>query len=378
MTDPTADFEVLFSEHENARRPRRGDLVRGRLIQIGPRGMVVDLGMKRDGFIPASDLDSIPAGESVFDLGDEIDVMIVEPEDPEGNLVVSISQAREGGDWRRARRMLEDATIFEAAPVESNRGGVIVPFGSLRGFVPASHLSDLPRGLAEAERTLALSNLVGKAMPFQVIEVEPKARRLILSQRRAMRAWREQMKAEIINTLEVGEVRGGVVSGVREFGVFVDIGGADGLIHISELSWNRIEHPSDLLEEGAEIQVQVISVDKRSNRIGLSLKRLQPNPWQAAAEEISVGGEFVGRIVRHTSLGPFVRLEHDVEGLLHLGESAPLPAIGDEVKVRVISFDPDRERLDLQELGDVAQADHDEEPVISDTHMPIGKAGDHS
>lgn len=341
--------------------------MRGELIQIGPRGMVVDLGLKRDGIVPKSDLALIPAGEAAFELGDEVDVMIVDPEDPDGNLVVSVSQAREGGDWRKARRMMEEATIFEAVPVESNRGGLIIPFGSLRGFVPASHLSDLPRGLAEDERSRALGELVGKELPFQIIEAEPKARRLILSQRRAMRAWREQMKAEIIHTLEVGEVRSGVVSGVREFGAFVDIGGADGLIHISELSWNRIEHPSDMLEEGAEIQVQVISVDKRSNRIGLSLKRLQPNPWQAAVEEISAGDVFDGQVVRHSTLGPFVRLEHEVEGLLHLGESQSLPAIGDAVKVKVISFDPDRERLDLEALEAVVDEDDNEESGIADS-----------
>jgi small subunit ribosomal protein S1 len=366
MTDPTTDFELLFSEHESAHNPRRGDLMRGELIQIGPRGMVVDLGLKRDGIVLKSDLDAIPAGESVFNLGDEVDVMVVEPEDADGNLIVSVSQAREGGDWRRARRLFEEATIFEAEPVDSNRGGLIVPFGSLRGFVPASHLSDLPRGLSEGERTQALGELVGKPLPFQIIEVEPKARRLILSQRRAMRAWREKMKAEIIDELEVGEVRGGVVSGVREFGAFVDIGGADGLIHISELSWNRVEHPSDLLEEGAEIQVQVISVDKRSNRIGLSLKRLQPNPWQAAADAISIGDVLAGRVVRHTTLGPFVGLEYNVEGLLHLEEAAELPAVGDEVRVRVISFEPDRERLDLEPLDQPTDADEDRESSNED------------
>ena len=180
--------------------------------------------------------------------------------------------------------------------------------------MPASHLTDLPRGLDEDQRPEYLRQLIGRKMPFKVIEVDPQRQRLVLSERKAIRQWRQDQKARVIYALQEGEVRRGVVTSLREFGAFVDIGGADGLIHISELSWRRVEDPGQVLKMGQEVEAMVIRLDRQANRIGLSLKRLQPMPWQAAAERLRrAGGR--GRRSPGSNGRAYVQLEGGVEGL---------------------------------------------------------------
>jgi small subunit ribosomal protein S1 len=233
-------------------------------------------------------------------------VMVVNPEDRDGNLVVSISQARASGDWLRAQRMMEGESILEASPCDHNRGGLIVPFGRLRAFVPASHLTDLPRGLDEEGRLGYLRSLVGRKMPFKVIEVDPQRRRLVLSERKAIRQWRQGQKSRVIDTLREGEVRSGVVTSLREFGAFVDIGGADGLIHISELSWERVEDPGQILQVGQEVDAVVIRLDRQACRIGLSIKRLKPRHgrcWPGLSSRPGGGRHRAGNRAQGVSVG---------------------------------------------------------------------------
>src|SRR5690606_33364529 len=188
----------------------------------------------------------------------------------------------------------------------ANRGGLIILFGNVRGFVPASHVSDLPRGLSEDERRSYLSRLVGQPINLKVIEVNRKRRRLVFSQREAQRNSRDARKESLLGELEEGEVRKGVVSGLRDFGAFVDLGGADGLIHISELAWHRVKHPRELLTVGQEVEVYVLRLDHEGRRIGLSLKRLQPNPWTQVDDMYHVGQVIEGTISRVTQFGAFV------------------------------------------------------------------------
>jgi small subunit ribosomal protein S1 len=327
---------------------QRGTLLTGEIIAIDHMGVIVDLGLKRDGVIPASDLDRLPPDEAHFEVGDEVDVMVVDPVDNDGNLVVSISQALESEDWLEAKRLLESDSIFEASPSSFNRGGLIVPFGRLRGFVPASHLSGLSRGLDEAERAKHLTQFVGQTLPFKVLEVDPQRHRLVLSERKAIRQWRQEQKAEIIKTLREGEVRKGVVTSLREFGAFVDIGGADGLIHISELAWRHIDNPGQVLQVGQEIETLVLRLDQTANRIGLSLKRLQPNPWLLNVDRIQLGMMLEGTVTRHVSAGLYVNVAEGIDGLVKSQHIHALPQVGEEVQVRVIGFEPERERMSLE------------------------------
>jgi small subunit ribosomal protein S1 len=323
-------------------------LLTGQIIAIDALGVIVDLGLKRDGVIPSSDLERLPPEEVTFQVGEDVAVMIVDPLDKDGNLLVSISQARESDDWLEAKRLLENDVIFEAAPTSYNRGGMIVPFGRLRGFVPASHLSDLPRGLDESERAEHLDKLVGESLPFKVLEVDPQRHRLVLSERKAIRQWRQVQKAEVIKTLKEGEIRSGVVTSLREFGAFVDIGGADGLIHISELSWHHVDNPGNILKVGDEIDSLVIRLDTEANRIGLSLKRLQPNPWLDLIEQIQPGMVLDGVVSRHVTSGLYVTVNEGIDGLVRSQHTLDLPSVGDSIQVRVLTFEPERERMSLE------------------------------
>jgi small subunit ribosomal protein S1 len=351
MDDPN-DLELFLSQVDEICEFQRGELVSGEIIAENPQGFVVDLGVKRDGLIPYSDVDRLPAEEAHIEVGEMIDVMIVEPVDSDGNLVVSVSQARESSDWLRAKRLLESDEIVETEASGFNRGGLLVPFGRLRGFVPASHLSEIPRGLDEADRAVHLETLVGRKLPFKVIEVDPQRHRLVLSERKAIRQWRAQRKAQVIKELAEGEIRSGIVTSLREFGAFVDIGGADGLIHISELAWEHVDNPGQVLKVGQKVEVKVIRVDAEANRIGLSLKRLQPNPWEGLADVIRPGQELVGTVSRLASSGTYVLTEGGIEGLVPVLDRGHIPA-GTEVRVRVVSFDPGKERMNLEFIEEV-------------------------
>ena len=347
MTGVIEDFSAMLEEAMEAGEPQRGDLLEGVILSIDGHGMIVDLGLKRDGVVPASDLEKLPSTETSFKAGDPIAVMVIDPVDQDGNLAVSISQARESGDWLTAHHIMERDEIIELEPCGANRGGLIVPFGRLRGFVPASHLSELPRGLDEENRKDYLKKLVGRQMPFKVIEVDPQRRRLVMSERKAIRQWRQTQKSRIMSELEEGQIRTGVVTSLRPFGAFVDIGGADGLIHISEISWNRVESPADVLEIGQEVETKIVKLDRDANRIGLSLKQLQPNPWQNEAFFPELGSVVRGSVSCIGKNGMYVRLDAGLEGLLRAKEGVLLPAKGMTVKVRVVSFEPEREHLDL-------------------------------
>jgi small subunit ribosomal protein S1 len=255
----------------------------------------------------------------------------------------------------RAEDLMNTGDVWEGEVADANRGGLIVPFGNLRGFVPASHVLDLPRGMSEDERTGFLNTLIGQPLVVKIIEVNRRRRRLVLSQREAQREIRDASKDELLSSLHEGDIRRGVVSGLRDFGAFVDLGGADGLIHISELAWHRVKHPREVLNVGDEIDVYVLRLDQEGRRIGLSLKRLQPNPWSQVDELYFVGQLVDGTISRVTQFGAFVSLDPGIEALLHasqIAESAPAdPALllheGQTITARIISIEPHRQRLGL-------------------------------
>ncbi len=350
----SVDFATLLEASFDLEQPERGDILTGTVLAMDNQGLIVDVGLKRDAVVPRSDLERL-GDDFHCAVGDEIPVMVIRPEDSEGNLVVSVAQARQIEDWTKAEEALANETIFEGIITEANRGGLIVPFGNLRGFVPASHVMDLPRGLDENERKNHMADLIGRKISVKVIEVNRKRRRLVLSQREAQSGRRAQRKEALLEELKEGEVRKGIVSGLRDFGAFVDLGGADGLIHISELAWHRVRHPRELLNVGDEVEVYVLRLDAEGKRIGLSLKRLQPNPWALVDEMYHVGQLVEGEVSRVTQFGAFVSLEPGIEALLHTSQMAdPAPADptelvreGDKLLMRVISIESHRQRLGL-------------------------------
>lgn len=367
------DFLALLEQSLSIEQPTRGDIAVGTILAIDSMGMLVDLGMKRDGIVPRNDLERL--GDVTYKVGDEIPVMIVRTEDEEGNMIVSATKAKQNEDWLRAEEMMGSEEIYTGVVADANRGGLIVPFGDLRGFIPASHVVELARGLNEDERKDNLSGMVGHKISVKIIEVNRRRRRLVLSQREAQREMRDARKDNLLESLAEGEVRKGVVSGLRDFGAFVDLGGADGLIHISELAWHRVKHPRELLVVGQEVEVYVLRLDHEGRRIGLSLKRLQPNPWTQVDDLYHVGQVVEGTISRVTQFGAFVSMNPGIEALLHASQiSDPPPADpthllheGQIIQARVISIESHRQRLGLT-IRDVDNGDlldsSDFEPAV--------------
>ena len=359
------DFVAMLEETFREKPLERGDLVTGTILMKDQHGLLVDIGMKNDGLVTKNDLERLQ-NDSDFELGQEVTVMITRLEDSNGNLVVSVSQALQVEDWLNAEKLMEDSEAWEGIVAEANRGGLIVPFGNLRGFVPASHVIDLPRGLSEEERQLKLKSLVGNPIMIKIIEVNRKRRRLVLSQREAMREQRAELKEKFLAELSEGEVRKGVVSGLRDFGAFVDLGGADGLIHISELAWHRVHHPREVVNVGDNVEVYILSLDEEGKRIGLSLKRLQQNPWAQVDELYHIGQLVLGEVTRVAQFGIFIRLEPGIEALLHSSQIGNVGNInleqyvapGQNLLLRIISIEADRQRLGLS-LKEVADAERE-------------------
>ena len=340
--------------------PERGDLREGIIVSIEPNEIVVDIGVKRDGIVPSRDLEMLGKEEvDKLHVGDQVGIYVLRPEDAQGNMIVSINIARKQQDWVRTEEMQQSGEMFEGEVIDFNKGGLLVPFGNLRGFIPASQLSELPRGLSPTTKMDRLKEYVGQTLPLKVIEVDRRRRRLILSERAARRKWREQQKNQLLSELAEGAIRHGIVSSLADFGAFVDLGGADGLIHVSELSWDRVSHPREVLEPGQEVDVYVLRLDHERQRIGLSLKRLQPDPWSLVEEKYEIDQVVKGVITNVVDFGAFLRLESGVEGLIHVSEIADagithpsnVLEVDEEVWVRIISIDSQGKRMGLSMRG---------------------------
>ncbi len=358
------DFAALLEESLAQSRVERGDIVSGTVLSIDSQGLIVDIGWKQDGIVARGDIERMGMHTADFEVNAEINVAVVNLNDSEGNLILSAAQARQNEDWKRAEALMNDETVWTGEITDVNKGGVIVSFGHLRGFVPASHVLDLPRGLKEEERLAHLHSLVGKEITFKVIEVNRKRRRLVFSQLEAEQENRAARKEALLRELSEGSSRKGVVSGICDFGAFVDLGGADGLIHISELAWRRVRHPSQVVAVGDEVEVYVLNLDAQGQRIGLSLKRLQPNPWSLVDDIYHIGQLVEGVISRLESFGAFISLDPGIEALLHVSQMAanpdenPLRHLyeGQKLLMRIISIESDRQRLGLS-LTEVTAAE---------------------
>lgn len=358
------DFAALLEESLAGSRIERGDIVRGIVLSIDGHGLIVDVGWKQDGIVTRNDIERMGMNPADFQIDAEIDVAVVRLNDREGNLILSASQARQNEDWKRAEEIMNADALWSGEITDANKGGLIMPFGHLRGFIPASHVVDLPRGLKEEDRLIHLQKLIGIEMTIKVIEVNRKRRRLVFSQLDAEQENRLARKEALLRELAEGNSRQGVVSGLCDFGAFVDLGGADGLIHISELAWHRVRHPSQIVEIGEQVEVYILNLDDEGKRIGLSLKRLQPNPWSLVDEMYHIGQLVTGVISRIESFGAFVSLEPGIEALLHVSQmsrnskESPLRHLyeGQERLMRIISIESKKQRLGLS-LREVTEAE---------------------
>jgi small subunit ribosomal protein S1 len=346
----------LFEEEYDYKHPRRGDIRQAVVLSIEPDRMIVDIRAKRDGIVPEGDLKRLGERElSAIEIGDEIAVCVLTPQDSDGNVVVSVNLALIHRDWQRAQQLFESGEIYEGRISNRNKGGLIVPLGRINGFVPASHLVNMPRRLSHEQKMARLSEFIGETLPLKIIEVNRRRRRLIFSERAAQREWRELQKEQLMNELYEGEVRRGIVSSLCHFGAFVNLGGADGLVHVSELAWHRVRHPREVLRVGDEVDVYILRLDYERKRIGLSVKRLQPDPWTLVDEKYHLEQLVRGTITNVVDFGAFARLEPGVEGLIHVseltngnvGHPSDVVRKGDELTLRIISINPMRRRIGL-------------------------------
>jgi small subunit ribosomal protein S1 len=351
----------MFERYLSSHCVEQGQVVSGTVVRVGSNEIVVDVRAKCEGIVPERDLERLSREErDAIHVGDEIFVYILNPEDANGNIILSLSRAQTARDWQEARRLLESQEIIERRVTGYNRGGVIAHVGRVRGFVPGSQLTPLhtvgrsASGMGGEERW---AGVVGEILRLKVIEVDQKRNRLILSERAAMRDWQKRQRETLLNELTEGDVRRGRVINLVDFGAFVDLGGMDGLVHLSELSWRRVSHPREVVEVGQEVEVYVLEVDRERERIALSFKRLQPDPWSSVEERYHEGQLIEATITRITKWGAFASIVGDeaIEGLIHVSElddgpvahPSDIVSSGEVVVLRVIGVDGARHRLAL-------------------------------
>jgi small subunit ribosomal protein S1 len=358
------DWTQLLDDYDYA-RPQRGELRDGVVMQIEDNGVLVSIGTKREGVIPQQDLRQM--GDeylSGLKVGAPIQVYIQDPENREGDLVLSLTMVQVARDWEEAARLQVDGGIIQGQVIGYNKGGLLVQFNRIRGFVPASQVAQLHGRTASEERQQALQRMVGQTIPLKVIEVDRERNRLVLSERSATQEWRKAQKHRLLTELQPGDILSGRVNQLTNFGAFIDLGGADGLAHISELSWQRVNHPREVLSPGQEVKVMVVEIDAERERIGLSLRRLQSNPWETIDQRYSLGQIVSGPVTNVAPFGAFVQIEEAVEGLIHASELDVDPQAqprdllqpGQTVTAKIISLDKQRQRMGLS-LRRVSEGD---------------------
>jgi len=365
-------MESLLNEQElNVDLPQVGEIRPGMIASVSPSQILVSIGAKSEGVISGRELDQLSAEErEALQVGQEVHVFVINPEDSNGNVVLSLKRAQEELSWENVERLVTSDEVVDSQIMGFNKGGLIVAVEGLRGFVPSSQVSALRRGQSTGDTPeQRWQKMIGQPISVRVIEVDRERRRLILSERAASTESRQSIKERVIEELEEGKVYTGRVTSLANFGAFININGADGLVHLSELSWEHIEHPREVLEVGQEVKVKVINVDREKKRIGLSVRALQDDPWKSRVEKYSVGQLVEGVITRLTKFGAFARLESDIEGLIHISEIAehriehPKEVLkeGEVKSLRVIRIDPDQHRigLSLRKVDSAAFADKD-------------------
>ncbi len=360
VNDIGSEEAFLAAIDETIKYFNDGDIVEGVVVKVDRDEVLLDIGYKTEGVIPSRELsikhDVDPS--EVVSVGDEVEALVLQKEDKEGRLILSKKRAQYERAWGTIEKIKEEDGVVTGTVIEVVKGGLILDIG-LRGFLPAS--------LVEMRRVRDLQPYVGKEIEAKIIELDKNRNNVVLSRR----AWLEQTQSEVrstfLQTLQKGQIRKGVVSSIVNFGAFVDLGGVDGLVHVSELSWKHIDHPSEVVEVGQEVTVEVLDVDMDRERVSLSLKATQEDPWQQFARTHQIGQIVPGKATKLVPFGAFVRVDDGIEGLVHISELAErhveipeqVVQVGDDVMVKVIDIDLERRRisLSLKQANEGAAAD---------------------
>ena len=348
VNDIGSTEEILAAVDETIKYFDDGDIVEGTVVKVDRDEVLLDIGYKTEGVILARELsikhDVDP--DEIVSIGDEIEALVLQKEDKEGRLLLSKKRAQYERAWGTIERVKEEDGVVTGSVIEVVKGGLILDIG-LRGFLPAS--------LVEMRRVRDLQPYVGRELEAKIIELDKNRNNVVLSRRAYLEQTQSEVRTNFLQTLQKGQVRTGVVSSIVNFGAFVDLGGVDGLVHVSELSWKHIDHPSEVVEVGNEVTVEVLDVDFDRERVSLSLKATQEDPWQAFARTHAIGQVVPGKVTKLVPFGAFVRVEDGIEGLVHISELAQrhievpeqVAKVGDEVFVKVIDIDLERRRISL-------------------------------
>jgi small subunit ribosomal protein S1 len=367
-TTPMTMAELLDDPDNEVKSLKHGDVVEGTVVRIDPDEILVDFGGKSEGVVSNRELmsrrgprDSGDESRPELKVGDEVLVYVLQPESPEGHAVLSLRRAGLERKWRAMQERFDAGEIVEAKVIDHNKGGLIVDLG-VRGFVPISQIVDFPRRPRDEQPRDAAQEIAEKLQPFvgrtlrlKILEVNRKANRLILSEKVALYEERREKRDELFSSLQVGQRVTGVVRSIAPFGVFIDLGGIDGLVHKSELSWNKVNNPETAYAIGEEVEAEVIDINHERGRISLSIRRLQPDPWQESVAKYTIGDVISGTVTKLVNFGAFVRVEEGLEGLIHISELSnqrvahPGDVVkeGEEMKLKIISLDSERHRLGL-------------------------------
>ena len=366
-SEPMTMAELLDQPDNEVKSLKHGDVVEGTVVRIDPDEILVDFGGKSEGVVSNRELMNRRGprdGDETrpeIEVGHQVLVYVLQPESPEGHAVLSLRRAGLERKWRGMQERFDAGEIVEARVIDHNKGGLIVDLG-VRGFVPISQIVDFPRRPRDEQPRDAAQEIAEKLQPFvgrtlrlKILEVNRKANRLILSEKVALYEERREKRDELFSSLETGQKVTGVVRSIAPFGVFVDLGGIDGLVHKSELSWNKVNNPETAHKIGDEVEAEVIDINHERGRISLSIRRLQPDPWQESVAKYKIGDVIDGTVTKLVNFGAFVRVEEGLEGLIHISELSnqrvahPGDVVqeGQQVKLRIISLDSERHRLGL-------------------------------
>jgi small subunit ribosomal protein S1 len=367
QSEPMTMAELLDDPSNEVKSLKHGDVVEGTVVRIDPDEILVDFGGKSEGVVSNRELMSRRGpregdeARQELKVGDEVLVYVLQPESPEGHAVLSLRRAGLERKWRAMQERFDAGEIVEARVIDHNKGGLIVDLG-VRGFVPISQIVDFPRRPRDEQPRDAAQEIAEKLQPFvgrtlrlKILEVNRKANRLILSEKVALYEERREKRDELFSSLQVGQRVQGTVRSIAPFGVFIDLGGIDGLVHKSELSWNKVNNPETAYAIGDEVEAEVIDINHERGRISLSIRRLQPDPWQESVAKYKIGDVIAGTVTKLVNFGAFVRVEEGLEGLIHISELSnqrvahPGDVVkeGDTLNLKIISLDSERHRLGL-------------------------------
>jgi len=382
--DDRDDDDQSGEPADETARIRRGVIIEGTVAATSPTEVQVDLGEGVIGTVASRELERMDrTALEALEIGSPVRVYIVRTQGPDGQPVLSLARAEEEHNWQMAVEHHESQQVYFSKVAGYNKGGLIVRFGKVRGFVPASQVSRERQRRAVGESPEERwGGMVGEDIAVKVVEIDRARNRLILSERAAAREWREKQKSRLLDELAVGEIRKGRVISLADFGAFIDLGGADGLVHLTELSWSHVTHPREILEVGQEVEAQVISVDRERKRIALSLKRQENDPWQQVVRNYEVHQLVQATVTKLTKFGAFARLVDapEIEGLIHISELADyrvshpreVVLVGDVLTLRIVKIDADQRRLglSLRQVDSAKYMDQDWQAIAEEFEQP--------